>query len=84
LSDFEKKISKANLITMEEDLEYYQGEQKKIDLYIELAPLTYKKQMRDMIKNKKAMDEAVKDLQSSISTLKDQIENGVLPKNKEK
>lgn len=84
LSDVEKKFASKNIKILEEDLIYKEQVQLKRKLLaIEVAPLEYAKQLKDMENDKKSLIKDIEELKSTLRILKEQIRNGVAIKNGE-
>jgi hypothetical protein len=77
LSKEEKAFTLKNLETQKVDLEYTKAQIKRIDTAIDIAPIVYKHQVKQMYKEKQQYEELVKDIEEIIKVSEKQIREGV-------
>ena len=77
LSKDEKAFTLKNLETQKVDLEYTKAQIKRIDTAIDIAPIVYKHQVKQMYKEKQQYEELVKDIEEIIKVSEKQIREGV-------
>ena len=77
LSDTESKMCEKNLVKLADELEFYNMVKKELTLAIELAPIKYKKQVKDMEVRLKEADDYCTMLGEGIENTQKQIVDGV-------
>jgi len=81
----ERSYVERGIKSIEIDIEYTEKSLlPKQKLALECAPIEYKKQIKDIESKLKQYEEEVKEAHNAISTLKDQLLNGVEVKQKKK
>lgn len=83
LTEQEKTFVTKNLTSLEVDLEYSRAMLKQTQVSVEIAPIVYNKQFFDLQIKLRQNEEINNELESTITILKDQLENGVEPKDVE-
>lgn len=77
LNEQEKKLVTQNLITLQEDVEYYDAMVRKSELNLELAPLVYKQQIRQMQSELAKLKQELEVGKNTVKTLEKQLNVGV-------
>ena len=77
LSETEKRFATKNLSIIIDELEYTEIELARKKLSIKAAPIEYKKQLKQMMREQETFNAQIEEYKSAIKTLKIQIKNGV-------
>lgn len=77
LTDAEKEIIKKNIVFIESTLEYDNAIAKQVDVQIEIAPILYNHQIKEMERKRIGLQAEIDEMNNSLVILNDQLENGV-------